>query len=171
MKRYAGIVRRLDNLGRVVIPREYRKMHRINESDLLEITSNDSGEIIVKKLNLSDELMNVGSTYVTQLVSAIGLTTAISDTEKFLLADGELKGTLSYRLPNQIAALISSRRFYNGTGSEVGLEGVSYIAFETLYLDDVFGAIYFVSNDPISDEDARMLKPIARIFSAQMQKF
>jgi len=171
MKRYAGIVRRLDNLGRVVIPREYRKMHRINESDLLEITSNDSGEIIVKKLNLSDELMTVGSTYVSQLVASTGLTVAVSDAEKFLLADGELKGTLSYRLPTQIASAIASRKPYNGTGSEVGLEGVSYICFEPLAQDDVFGALFYVSNDPISAEDAKILKPISKIFSAQMQKY
>ncbi|MCL2861660.1 MAG: AbrB/MazE/SpoVT family DNA-binding domain-containing protein [Firmicutes bacterium] len=171
MKRYAGIVRRLDNLGRVVIPREYRKMHRINESDLLEITSNDSGEIIVKKLNLSDELMTVGSTYITQLCASTGLTVAISDTEKFLLADGELKGTLSYRLPNQIAAAIAARKSFNGTGPEVGLEGVSYICFETLHQDDVFGAIFYVSDDPISPEDAKVLKPVSKIFSSQMQKY
>ena len=44
-----GIVRRIDDLGRVVIPKEIRKVHRIKEGDPLEIFTDKEGEIILKK--------------------------------------------------------------------------------------------------------------------------
>lgn len=50
-----GIVRRIDDLGRVVIPKEIRRNMRIKEGDPLEIFTTRDGEVIFKKYNYADE--------------------------------------------------------------------------------------------------------------------
>ena len=50
-----GIVRRIDDLGRVVIPREIRKTMKIKEGDPLEIFTTREGEVVFKKYNYADE--------------------------------------------------------------------------------------------------------------------
>lgn len=51
-----GIIRRIDDLGRIVIPREFRRLHGIDLGDPMEISATPNGEIIVKKADTSEEL-------------------------------------------------------------------------------------------------------------------
>ena len=63
-----GIVRRIDDLGRVVIPKEIRRTLRIRESDPLEIFTDREGEIILKKYSPIGELGNFAKEYAESLV-------------------------------------------------------------------------------------------------------
>ena len=58
-----GIVRRIDDLGRVVIPKEIRRTMRIREGDPLEIFTDRDGEVIFKKYSPIGELLNLASQY------------------------------------------------------------------------------------------------------------
>ena len=65
-----GIVRRIDDLGRVVIPKEIRRTMRIREGDPLEIYTDNNGEVIFKKYSPVGELAAFASQYAEALVGS-----------------------------------------------------------------------------------------------------
>ena len=74
-----GIVRRIDDLGRVVIPKEIRRTLRIKEGTPLEIFTDREGEIILKKYSPIGELSIFAKEYTEALSQTTGLTSCIAD--------------------------------------------------------------------------------------------
>ena len=74
-----GIVRRIDDLGRVVIPKEIRRTLRIREGDPLEIFTDREGEIILKKYSPIGELGTFAKEYAESLAQTVGHITCISE--------------------------------------------------------------------------------------------
>ena len=72
-----GIVRRIDDLGRVVIPKEIRRTLRIREGDPLEIFTDREGEIILKKYSPIGELGTFAKEYADSLGQVLGLPVCI----------------------------------------------------------------------------------------------
>lgn len=86
-----GIVRRIDDLGRVVIPKEIRRTLRIRESDPLEIFTDREGEIILKKYSPIGELGSFAKEYAEALASASGHSICITDRDQVVAAAGGIK--------------------------------------------------------------------------------
>ena len=86
-----GIVRRIDDLGRVVIPKEIRRTLRIRESDPLEIFTDRDGEIILKKYSPIGELGTMAKLYAESLSQTMGCTVCITDTDQIVAASGSGK--------------------------------------------------------------------------------
>ena len=74
-----GIVRRIDELGRVVIPKEIRRTLRIREGDPLEIFTDREGEVILKKYSPIGELGDFAREYAESLHQSLNRTTLICD--------------------------------------------------------------------------------------------
>ena len=74
-----GIVRRIDDLGRVVIPKEIRRTHRIKEGDPLEIYTDRDGEVIFKKYSPIGELSDFATSYAETLSKTSGCPVCITD--------------------------------------------------------------------------------------------
>ncbi|MDD4402904.1 MAG: AbrB/MazE/SpoVT family DNA-binding domain-containing protein, partial [Desulfitobacteriaceae bacterium] len=96
-----GIVRRIDDLGRVVIPKELRRTLKINESDALEIFTDERGEIILRKYSpVADRL----SAFVAELARVLGViadvNVIITDTDKVVTSWGNLAKRLTRGLPS-----------------------------------------------------------------------
>lgn len=89
-----GIVRRIDDLGRVVIPKEIRRTLRIREGDPLEIFTDREGEVILKKYSPVGELGNVAKLYAESLSQTLGCTVCITDTDQVVAAAGNGKKDL-----------------------------------------------------------------------------
>ena len=89
-----GIVRRIDDLGRVVIPKEIRRTLRIRESDPLEICTDRDGEIILKKYSPIGELGTMAKLYAESLSQTMGCTVCITDTDQIVAASGNGKKDL-----------------------------------------------------------------------------
>lgn len=89
-----GIVRRIDDLGRVVIPKEIRRTLRIREGDPLEIFTDREGEIILKKYSPVGELGTVAKLYAESLSQTLGCTVCITDTDQIVAASGSGKKEL-----------------------------------------------------------------------------
>ena len=74
-----GIVRRIDDLGRVVVPKELRDSLKITEGDTIEIFTAEDGEIVLKKYSPMAELSDVMTSYAQTLSSAAGASVIITD--------------------------------------------------------------------------------------------
>ena len=85
-----GIVRRIDDLGRVVIPKEIRKTLRIREGDPLEIYVDRTGEVILKKYSPVAELGGFAQEYVDSLFENNGKNAIIVDRDTVIAAAGPL---------------------------------------------------------------------------------
>ena len=81
-----GIVRRIDDLGRVVIPKEIRRTLRIREGDPLEIYTDHQGEVILKKYSLMGELGEFARQYADALAQATGYQVIVTDREQVIAA-------------------------------------------------------------------------------------
>ena len=77
-----GIVRRIDDLGRVVVPKEIRRTLRIKESDPLEIFTDRDGKIILKKYSPIGELGDFAKEYAQSLAQVSGYTVCIADHDR-----------------------------------------------------------------------------------------
>lgn len=89
-----GIVRRIDDLGRVVIPKEIRRVLRIREGDPLEIYTSKSGEVILKKYSPINELSQFAGEYAETVSSVLGSTVVVSDTDQIIAVSGGMKKDL-----------------------------------------------------------------------------
>lgn len=92
-----GIVRRIDELGRIVIPKEIRRTLRIRESDPVEIYMGEAGEILLKKYSPLLGLQDVAEEYAQALNGAFGLTSAICDRESVVAAAGRERRWLQHK--------------------------------------------------------------------------
>lgn len=86
-----GIVRRIDDLGRVVIPKEIRRTLRIREGDPLEIFVDRDGEVILKKYSPIGELGTFAKEYADSLYENLGHITLISDRDNIIAVSGVSK--------------------------------------------------------------------------------
>lgn len=100
-----GIVRRIDDLGRVVIPKEIRRTLRIREGDPLEIFVDRDGEIILKKYSPIGELGDFAKEYAESLYESTGNITLISDRDTVIAVAGGSKKEL---LDKQIGMLLEN---------------------------------------------------------------
>lgn len=86
-----GIVRRIDDLGRVVIPKEIRRTLRIREGDPLEIFVDRDGEVILKKYSPIGELGDFAKEFADSLYENLNHTTLISDRDTVIAVAGASK--------------------------------------------------------------------------------
>ena len=86
-----GIVRRIDDLGRVVIPKEIRRTLRIREGDPLEIFTDREGGVILKKYSPIGELTDFSKEYAESLQQSIGHIVLIADKDAFISVSGSPK--------------------------------------------------------------------------------
>lgn len=108
-----GIVRRIDDLGRVVVPKEIRRVLRIREGDPLEIYTGNAGEVILKKYSPISELGQFAGEYVETASKVLGGTVIVSDTDNVIAASGaEKKNYVHKRIDQELDDIIQSKNRY-----------------------------------------------------------
>ncbi len=106
-----GIVRRIDDLGRVVIPKEIRRTQRIREGDPLEIFISADGEVIFKKYSPIGELSTIAAQCADVLSKNIGMTVLICDREQIIATAGSgKKDLLDKRISMPLVSLLEQRK-------------------------------------------------------------
>lgn len=115
-----GIVRRIDDLGRVVIPKEIRRTMRIREGDPLEIYTDRDGEVIFKKYSPIGELHSFASEYAETLQKTAGMPIFICDRDAIITVSGASKREYADRkISHALEEIIESRSLYiKGAGKE-----------------------------------------------------
>ena len=108
-----GIVRRIDDLGRVVIPKEIRRTMRIREGDPLEIYTDREGEVIFKKYSPIGELSGFAAQYAETLYKTCNLAVVISDRDAVIASAGVSKKEYADKsLSDELEAVIEGRGMY-----------------------------------------------------------
>ena len=108
-----GIVRRIDDLGRVVIPKEIRRTHRIKEGDPLEIFTDREGEVIFKKYSPIGELAEFASTYAEALSKTIGHPVCITDKDRVISTSGIPKRELiDKKIAGELEELMEEKKTF-----------------------------------------------------------
>ena len=103
-----GIVRRIDDLGRIVVPKEIRKVLRIREGDPLEIFTGKEGEIVLKKYS---PMTAFAQQYVEAISQSLGLPVAITDRDSVIAVAGMPKKELMGKeLHSELESVINDRK-------------------------------------------------------------
>ncbi len=154
-----GIVRRIDELGRVVIPKEIRRTLRIREGDPLEIFTDREGEVILKKYSPIGELGDFAKEYVEALHQAFGHVAVICDKDNIIAASGTGKRDLMDKgISSEVESIMKNREkatINADTGSIVSItadesDSASYTAqviVPILASGDAIGAVMLLSHE------------------------
>lgn len=113
MMKATGIVRRIDDLGRVVIPKEIRRVMRIREGDPLEIFTEKNGEVIFKKYSSVGELTESAGIFADTLCRVLGNTVAVTDKDSVITVSGPRRRELEeHHLSQEAEEQMQQRRPY-----------------------------------------------------------
>ena len=108
-----GVVRRIDDLGRVVIPKEIRKVHRIKEGDPLEIFTDKEGEVILKKYSPIGELSEFATEYAETLAKTTGHIACITDKDTVIaVSGGSKKEFLEQSVSDELERIMEDKEKY-----------------------------------------------------------
>ena len=172
-----GIVRRIDDLGRVVIPKEIRRTMRIREGDPLEIYTDRNGEVILKKYSPVGEL----SSFAKQCADAITLATdfnvIICDRDHCVAAAGiPKKEIIERRVTQAVEDVMQSRsvEVYKKGDEKRAVEGIDQniaVAAPIMAAGDVSGAVVLTSKDEreASEADVKLATVAASFLGKQME--
>ncbi len=170
-----GIVRRIDDLGRVVIPKEIRRTMRIREGTPLEIYTGVGGEVIFKKYSPVGELSAFAEDYAEALAKGSSLTAAICDEDTVIAAAGPLKKELIGKdISDGVRNIIKERTKYAGGGGIVAVDGSGLsvaVAYPIISCGDVSGAVMLVDKDgkPASEADIKLVLAACEFLGRQLE--
>lgn len=143
-----GIVRRIDDLGRVVIPKEIRRTMRIREGDPLEIFTDREGEVIFKKYSPIGELASFATQYAETLYKTCQIALVICDRDAVIASAGVIKKDYNDRkITPEFEKIMENRVFFVGAkGNEKvrvveNADGVVCCAMPIISDGDVAGAV------------------------------
>lgn len=176
-----GIVRRIDDLGRVVIPKEIRRTLRIREGDPLEIYTATDGEVIFKKYSPVGEMSEFASQYADVLSRISSLPTLICDKDHVIAAAGVSKREfLERRVSTVLENYMESRKSYCATQQNAGdiqpIEGVEHSAaviYPIIAAGDVTGAVVMLSSESMkvpSGAETKLAQSAAAFLGKQMEE-
>lgn len=141
-----GIVRRIDDLGRVVVPKEIRRTLRIREGDPLEIFTDREGEVILKKYSPIGELANFAGQYAESIAQTLGCLVCICDTDQVITASGNGRKELQDKyISSALRKVMDGRKTV--LASEGSQDYVRIVAEqEAVYAEEVIAPIICVGD-------------------------
>ena len=175
-----GIVRRIDDLGRVVIPKEIRRTMRIREGDPLEIYTDRDGEVIFKKYSPMGELGEFAAQLCETMYKTTGIPAAITDRDTVLCVSGASKRELCDRhLSMQLETLMQERQIYRRSENDKrmpindGDEAHAVLAAAPILSEgDVSGCVLFLAGDgtdAAGETEYKLVQTIAGFLGKQME--
>lgn len=174
-----GIVRRIDDLGRIVIPKEIRRSFRIREGDPLEIYTDSQGEVIFKKYSPIGELSGFANQYAEVLHKSGGLPIAITDNDHVIAAAGISKREiLERRITKNLEELMENRAVHITTrevepmNAVEGFDRKANVVYPIIYGGDVSGAVALIQGDDGSlptETDIKLVQVAAAFLGKQME--
>ena len=188
--RATGIVRRIDELGRVVIPKEIRRTLRIREGDPLEIYTDHDGEVVLKKYSPIGERASVAKDYTDALLRTLGHVAIITDRDVVVSASGSPKKELWEKpISSEMESAMHNRqllrlgeidgadartgvRLIPVTGEELQTRYVSQIISPIIADGEVVGCVVLMGREGehMGDVEAKVVETTASLVGRQMEQ-
>lgn len=173
-----GIVRRIDDLGRVVIPKEIRKNLRIREGDPLEIFTDREGEVILKKYSPIADLGEFAQEYADSLNDATGHIALISDQDEIVAVSGAQRKTyMNKRITEHVEDVMRHRKPYlsNLPNTKPPLEDIEFSSqvIAPIIVDgDIAGSVILMSVSGVSmtETESKLSETAAGFLAKQLSQ-
>lgn len=176
-----GIVRRIDDLGRVVIPKEIRRTLRIREGDPLEIYTDKDGEVIFKKYSLMGDLQIVAGQMCETMSKTTGCPALITDRDSVIAVAGvPRREFLEKRVSGGLEHIMEGRQLYQlrSGDPEVPITedgphtlGIA-LAAPILTEGDVMGCVVLgcrASGEGVGETEYKLIQTIAGFLGKHME--
>lgn len=174
-----GIVRRIDDLGRIVIPKEIRRTLRIRESDPLEIFTDREGEIILKKYSSIGEMNSFAKQYTDSLAQVAGRIAIITDRDHYIAVSGGMKNLLGKHVSKDVERKMEKREIVVAKQGEKAFamlddenECIAMAMAPIICEGDVVGAVFLVTTDSkeiIGEVERKLVLSAAAFLGKQME--
>ena len=179
-----GVVRRIDDLGRVVIPKEIRKTLRIKEGDPLEIFTDKEGEIILKKYSPIGELSEFATEYAETLAKTTGHIACITDKDTVIaVSGGSKKEYLEQGISPELEQIMDDKENYTSKeNNDVAIpitknenntkKNNSQVVYPIIADGDVIGTVILLSKDEnvkMSEVEQKVVQSAASFLGTQME--
>ncbi len=175
-----GIVRRIDDLGRVVIPKEIRRTLRIREGDPLEIYTERDGEVIFKKYSPMGDLADLAGQICESISKNTGHIAAVTDRDCVIAVAGAPKRELMDKRASQaVEQLMEKRKTYRfapgGAGIAISEQAEKYhlgVATPILSEGDVMGCVMLLlteDDQPLGEPEQKLVQTVAGFLGQQME--
>ena len=179
-----GVVRRIDDLGRVVIPKEIRKTLRIKEGDPLEIFTDKEGGIILKKYSPIGELTEFATGYAETLSKTTGHIAFITDKDTVIaVSGGSKKEYLEQDVSDELEQLMEDKEVY--TSNENSNQAMpitkngknekklnAQVVYPIISNGDTIGTVILLSkeaNTKMNDVEKKVAQSAATFLGSQME--
>ncbi len=175
-----GIVRRVDDLGRIVIPKEIRRTLRIREGDPLEIYTEKDGGVIFRKYSPMGDLQEFAAQMCDSIGTATGRIAAVADRDAIIALSGAPKRELMDK-PNstELEKLMEQRKNYRYRTGEPMIrasEGTEKyhlgVAAPILSQGDLMGCVLLLLNEgdnPLQEADQGLAQTAAAFLGKQLE--
>lgn len=180
-----GIVRRIDDLGRVVIPKEIRRTLRIREGDPLEIFTDREGGVILKKYSPIGELTDFSKEYAESLQQSVGHIIIVTDKDAIISVSGFTKKEYAEKkISNDLEKIMEDRKTVllgEGNNRTIPLfedeetEGkyVNQIVSPIIAEGDAIGAVLIVSRqqgEKLGELEMKLAETASSFLGKQMEQ-
>ena len=175
-----GIVRRIDDLGRVVIPKEIRRTLRIREGDPLEIYTEKDGGVIFRKYSPMGDLQDFAAQICESIGKNTGRIAAVADRDSIIALSGAPRRELvDWRNSADLENLMEQRKSYRYSPGNVKLRAVE--GSEKYYLGaaapivaqgDLMGCVMLLMDEeetPPAEGDQKLVQTVAGFLGRQME--
>ena len=179
-----GVVRRIDDLGRVVIPKEIRKTLRIKEGDPLEIFTDREGQVILKKYSPIGELSEFATGYAETLAKTTGHIACITDKDTIIaVSGGSKKEFLEQDVSQELEKLMEDKEVYTSKdNSDMAMpitrndtnekKNKSQIVYPIISNGDTIGTVILMSKDAntkMNEVEKKVAQSAATFLASQME--
>lgn len=172
-----GVVRRIDELGRIVIPKEIRKNLKIRDGESIEIFTDNSNQIILKKYSLSEDYTIIIKSYIESIYQTLKKDVLITDRDKYLTGIGDLKKDCEQKeISDYLIRLIDKREIKKENSSaEIELyNGKKYVGNYLIYpiisAGESIGLLMLLSkNSEITKEDENVIQVAANFLGKYIE--
>ena len=173
-----GVVRRIDDLGRVVIPKEIRRTLRIKEGDPLEIFTDKEGEVILKKYSPIGELSEFAAEYAETLTKTTGHIACITDKDTVIAVSGvSKKEWLEQGISQELEEILDNKVKYvskenNDMAVPITQNEKNDIIYPIISDGDAIGSVILLSKDEktkMSEVEQKVAQSAANFLGKQME--
>ena len=167
-----GIIRRIDDLGRIVIPREYRRLYGIDVGDPMEITAS-GGEILIKKVDINRDFVKNAQKVLLNAQKRVKGTLLLYNKRQLLYFCGQkIEGEFIQETPQSVVESIEKLQGKVLSGNIFADEiGLSASVFPCHSSGDCYGAIVHLYKGEEGEIDRAVVSLCASVVAEYMQKY